>query len=116
MRGILTGVFQRICQTILENDPGAEELLLSSLKEYQSQEEWKTGGNVFLEQFGYTEEDFSGSKGCGVLFAVNAAVLISAAFFLSSRSAKSTLRRGYPGLRNIWNRLMREKQGPLFKL
>lgn len=28
-----------LCQTILENDPGSEELLLSSLKEYQSQEE-----------------------------------------------------------------------------
>nr|WP_298078168.1 HAMP domain-containing sensor histidine kinase [uncultured Blautia sp.] len=102
-----------LCQTILENDPGAEELLLSSLKEYQSQEEWKTGGNVFLEQFGYTEEDFSGSKGCGVLFAVNAAVLISAAFFLSSRSAKKHIEVRVSGLTKYLEQVNAGKTGTI---
>ena len=94
-----------LCQTILENDPGAEELLLSSLKEYQSQEEWKTGGNVFLEQSDTRRRIFPG--------AVNAAVLISAAFFLSFRSAKKHIEARVSGLTKYLEQVNAGKTGTI---
>ena len=57
-----------LSQIILENDPEGEEMLLSALKEYQTQTESRPEGNEFLKQNGYTKGDFSGKTGGDHLF------------------------------------------------
>lgn len=78
------GSVSSLSQIILEKDPKAGELLLSSLKEYTYGEGKLTGGDVFLKQYGYTSEDFAGGTGYqGAAAALFTAVLISAVFILS---------------------------------
>lgn len=78
-----------LSQIILENDPEGEEMLLSALKEYQTQTESRPEGNEFLKQYGYTKGDFSGKTGKrSSLLTIMVAVLISTAFLASSWSDK----------------------------
>lgn len=78
-----------LSQIILENDPEGEEMLLSALKEYQTQTESRPEGNEFLKQYGYTKGDFSGKTGeRSSLLTIMVAVLISTAFLASSWSDK----------------------------
>ena len=78
-----------LSQIILENDPEGEEMLLSALKEYQTQMESRPEGNEFLKQYGYTKGDFSGKTGeRSSLLTIMVAVLISTAFLASSWSDK----------------------------
>lgn len=78
-----------LSQIILENDPEGEEMLLSALKEYQTQTESRPEGNEFLKQYGYTKDDFSGKTGeRSSLLTIMVAVLISTAFLASSWSDK----------------------------
>lgn len=57
-RQVSFGQISKFCQTIIENNPEAETMILSSLKECHTYADKEIQNNVFLEQYGYRRDDF----------------------------------------------------------
>ena len=59
-----------LCQAIIESHPEAEEVVLSSLKEYHEDTTQGQMGNEFLLQYGYRIGDFDNGFQPGFLFLI----------------------------------------------
>lgn len=75
----------KFCEIAIENNPEAEEQVLSALKEYHTFTEEEINGNMFLAQYGYSSSQFFEESGWN-FFAVSLvlSVLITGCFLASA--------------------------------
>lgn len=71
-----------LCQTIIESHPEAEDLVLSSLKEYHEDTNQGEKGNAFLLQYGYRISDFDNGFQPGFIFLTLMVFLLIVGSFL----------------------------------
>lgn len=75
----------KFCEIAIENNPEAEEQVLSALKEYHTFTEEEINGNMFLAQYGYSSSQFF-EKSSWDFFAISLvlSVLIIGSFLVSA--------------------------------
>lgn len=76
----------KFCEIAIENNPEAEELILSSLKEYRTSTKEEIHGNMFLAQYGYRSNQFfeeSGWKFFAIAWILSGLIIVS--FLASAR-------------------------------
>lgn len=76
--------FSKFCQILIENNPEAEQLVLTSLKEYTAYSEAESNGNLFLTQYGYGHGEFGKDIKWRFLALSTGAFLVIGIVFLSS--------------------------------
>lgn len=74
----------KFCEVIIENNPEAEEQILSDLKEYRTFTEKEIDGNTFLAQYGYENSAFCKELGWSSLILSLALFSLIAGCFLAS--------------------------------
>lgn len=74
----------KFCETIIENNPESESMVLSTLKEYVDFTEQEVNGNEFLTQYGYRSSMFGkGIQRDFILISVTLVFAVICAFSLS---------------------------------
>lgn len=74
----------QFCQVLIENDVQAEDLVLSSLKEYHELTGEEIGGNEFLAQYGYRSSEFCEGSWKNFIVPALISFLVTACTFLIS--------------------------------
>jgi len=75
----------KFCEIAIENNPEAEEQVLSTLKEYHTFTEEEINGNMFLAQYGYSSSQFCKESGWNFLtISLVLSVLIIGCFLASA--------------------------------